>query len=59
MLVWEGVRWRPDDTKTIERLGKETVDHMLPAAIAIKDEAEQKSAIKAALKCRERRKSWT
>src|SRR5262249_47082481 len=36
-LVWDGTRWRPDDTAQIQRLAKETVQRLLTSARAVKD----------------------
>ncbi len=55
-LIWNGMRWRLDDTRAIERLAKETVDAMLVSAMAIKNQDKRERAIKAAIGCRARKK---
>lgn len=37
-LIWDGVRWQPDNTGAVMRLAKETVDAMHQEALAMHDE---------------------
>ncbi len=47
--VWDGIRWRLDDTLEIDRLAKETVRAMLADSAKVGDDAQRRALAKHAL----------
>ncbi len=45
-LVWDGRRWRPDDSGEVDRRAKETIRELLASAHEIDDDAERKRLLK-------------
>lgn len=50
-MVWDGRRWRPDDSGQAERFAKKVVQKMYEAASKIKDESKRKKLANWAFKC--------
>jgi len=48
-LVWDGKRWRPDDTAEVQRRAKETVRALYVSAAAIKDSGKREKRLRFAL----------
>jgi putative DNA primase/helicase len=55
-LVWDGTRWRQDDTAQLERWAKETVCRMYREAAAEPDEERRKKLVEHALRSEDARR---